>query len=177
MYAGLEDALKSQTYIYRTPYKHTGIEDILKAGRISDLRTRWTTPKRIHVYLKPTFPRHLTSVCTYHRVLKTFSNRFQDRPVRCLHRFWRRLEGSLVNVFRCEDVFKNSSMKTPWRRLHQSWRRLEGSPEDVPLVNGFNCSQRCEDVFKKSSMKTSWRRLQILHLPTGLKGIWPWFDL
>ena len=33
--------------------------------------------------------------------------------------------------------------------------RVEGSPDDVPLVNGFNCCQRCEDVFKWSSMKTS----------------------
>ena len=64
---------------------------------------------------------------------------------------------------RCEDVVKKASMKTSWRRLHRSWRRrlhrswrrLEGSPEDVPLVNGFNCSQRYEDVFKRCSLKTS----------------------
>ena len=54
---------------------HACIEDVLKAGRHNDLRRPWsrTTPKRIHVYLKPTFPRRPTSVCTYRRVLKTFS--------------------------------------------------------------------------------------------------------
>ena len=54
---------------------------------------------------------------------------------------------------------RTSSRGVHWRRLHRSWRRLEGSPEDVPVVTGFNFSQRCEDVFKKSSMKTSSRRL------------------
>ena len=57
------------------------------------------------------------NVCTYHRVLKTFSNRFQDRPVRRLHRSWKRLEGSIVNVLGVPRGVMTSSRSLPLRRF------------------------------------------------------------